>query len=79
MASAIPSTKLTLRLPDSLIERAKSFSQVSGKSVSQIVADYFSSLPAPKAANESEALPPLVASLYGLLKDVRVDEEDYHR
>jgi hypothetical protein len=79
MASAIASTKLTLRLPDSLIERAKSFSQLSGKSVTQIVADYFSSLPAPEAANAAEPLPPLVASLYGLLKGVQVDEDDYHQ
>lgn len=28
---------------------------------------------------ESEPLPPLVASLYGLLKDAQVDEEDYLR
>ncbi len=41
MASALASTKLTLRLPESLIEKAKTFSQQTGKSVSQIVADYF--------------------------------------
>ena len=34
-------TKLTLRLDDELIEEAKSYAARAGKSVSQIVADYF--------------------------------------
>ena len=35
-------TKLILRLDDKLINRAKSYAKKSGKSVSQIVAGYFS-------------------------------------
>ena len=35
-------TKLTLRLDDQLILKAKRYSDRSGKSVSQLVADYFS-------------------------------------
>ena len=34
-------TKLTLRLDDRLIDRAKRYSNRSGKSVSQLVSDYF--------------------------------------
>ena len=34
-------TKLTLRLDDWLIRKAKRFSKKTGKSVSKIVADYF--------------------------------------
>ena len=34
-------TKLTLRLEDQLIEQAKSYAAHAGKSVSQIVSDYF--------------------------------------
>ena len=35
-------TKLTLRLDDQLIRKAKDYSDRSGKSVSRLVADYFS-------------------------------------
>lgn len=86
MSSTAASTKLVLQLPEMLIERAESFSQSSGKSVSQIVADYFASLPAGKTASPSAAgkveaapppMPPIVASLYGLLKAQPVDENDY--
>jgi predicted HicB family RNase H-like nuclease len=37
-------TKLTLRLDEKLIGRAKSYARKSRKSVSQLVADYFSVL-----------------------------------
>lgn len=80
MKSANPSHKLTLRLSGGLIARAKDFSQKSGKSVSQIVADYFASLPAPQVTTvEPPVLPPIVGSLYGMLKGLEVDEDDYHR
>ena len=34
-------TKLTLRLDENLIKSAKNYASSSGKSVSQLVADYF--------------------------------------
>jgi predicted HicB family RNase H-like nuclease len=34
-------TKLTLRLDDRLIEQAKAYAQEKGRSLSQVVADYF--------------------------------------
>jgi hypothetical protein len=37
-------TKLTLRLNDSLIGQAKKYARTEGKSVSQIVADYFKAI-----------------------------------
>jgi hypothetical protein len=37
-------TKLTLRLDDELVRKAKKFSKRAGKSVSKIVADYFDKL-----------------------------------
>ena len=37
-------TKLTLRLEEQLIERAKAHAKKRGKSVSQMVADYFALL-----------------------------------
>lgn len=69
-------TKLTLRLEDRLIEQAKAYAARAGKSVSQVVADYFRLLttdeprPAPPAA-------PITTSLRGLLRGSALDEEDY--
>lgn len=69
-------TKLTLRLDDELISRAKSYAKKRGKSVSQIVAGYFSVLDAAPEREESE-FTPLVRSLKGSLKGAKVDKKDY--
>ena len=69
-------TKLTLRLEDQLIERAKVYAQRRGTSVSQLVADYFSLL---DTERPNEDLAPLTRSLRGALKGVHVDEADYRR
>lgn len=71
-------TKLTLRLDEGLIRRAKRFSKKTGKSVSRIVADYFEKLDAP-STDEIEGITPKVASLKGILKGTGVTEEEYHR
>lgn len=58
-------TKLTLRLEARLIEQAKEHARLSGKSLSQLVADYFvqfGEAPAP------HPLPPVIRSLKGALK-----------
>ncbi len=71
-------TKLTLRLDRDLIRRAKSHSRRAGKSVSALVADFFSLL----SENRPSAEPPLtprVRSLIGILKNARVTEQDYRR
>ena len=70
-------TKLTLRLDDELINRAKSYAKKSGKSVSQIVAGYFSLLDADPEREASE-FTPLVRSLKGSLKGAKVGKKDYH-
>lgn len=64
-------TKLTLRLDEHLIAQAKARAQRQGKSLSQVVADYFAQFSAttPNAAQYERPLPPLVASLQGALKD----------
>jgi hypothetical protein len=41
-------TKLTLRIDEELIERAKSYAHRSGKSVSRLVSDYLVLLPEPE-------------------------------
>jgi len=71
-------TKLTLRLDDKLIERAKSHAQRTGKSVSKMVEDYFELLPAREEVG-ARPLTPIVSSLLGILKGARVDEEDYRK
>ena len=69
-------TKLTLRLDEALIRRAKRHSARSGKSVSRLVADYFSLIDATdnEAAGE---LTPRVHSLVGVLAAASADERDY--
>lgn len=68
-------TKLTLRLDKKLIEMAKRYAEMSGKSLSQLVADYFSLLGS-KPTGQSE-LTPKVKALKGALKNV--SEDDYRR
>jgi hypothetical protein len=67
-------TKLTLRLDEQLIEQAKSHARRSGKSLSQMVADYFAQL---ERRPEVKELPAVTDSLKGVLKSARIDEKDY--
>lgn len=71
-------TKLTLRLDEQLIRRAKAFAKKRGKSVSQIVAHYFDSLDR-KPRDPGTDLTPIVRSLKGTLRGYDADVEDYHR
>lgn len=74
-------TKLTLRLEADLIEKAKQYAEKVGKSVSQMVADYFSFLAKnrePRAFRE-EKLSPTVRSLFGVLKGKVVNKDSYRR
>jgi hypothetical protein len=85
--------KLTLRLDEILIQRAKSYSERTGKSVSQIVADYFALIVGDWREKSGEAsenasgnplievheLTPIVRSLKGSLKGTLIDESDYWR
>ncbi|MBS4095797.1 MAG: hypothetical protein KGZ83_03045 [Sulfuricella sp.] len=72
------SSKLTLRLDENLIERAKRVAGHSGKSVSQMVADYFSLLEAPDAG-PPPANAPRTRALRGALRGAVVDEDDFRR
>ena len=69
-------TKLTLRLDEQLIERARTHARHRGKSVSQMVADYFALL---DREEQREKLSPLTRSLRGSLQGVAVGEDEYHR
>lgn len=70
-------TKLTLRLEESVIRRAKAEALRRGKSVSQMVSEYFDSLG--EMPSSEEEIPPVTASLFGILKGRLVDERDYKR
>ena len=72
-------TKLTLRLEQRLIRRAKAYARRTGKSVSELVADFFGRLDAPEeeAPSRVPAQSPAVQSLVGALAGARVDESDY--
>lgn len=65
-------TKLTLRMDEDLIERAKRFADRDGRSVSQIVADYFALLDA-DLDEDDEVTTPIVASFRGALSSVDTD------
>jgi hypothetical protein len=67
--------KITIQLDEELIQQAKSYSREKGKSISQIVADYFTLL----GKKPSSEITPIVQSLRGSLKGGQVEEEDYRR
>lgn len=74
-------TKLTLRLEDRLIRRAKAYARRSGKSVSEVVANLFARLEAPETEAEQakRALSPAVRSLAGALAGTELSREDYRK
>ncbi len=65
-------TKLTLRLEESVIAGAKSFAKQSGRSVSQIVADYFALLDT-ELTEVDEVSTPIVASIRGSLRPAEAE------
>ena len=72
-------TKLTLRLEQRLIRRAKAYARRTGKSVSELVADFFGRLEAPadEPGPRVVAQSPAVQSLVGALAGAQLDEGDY--
>ena len=67
-------TKLTVRLDEELIARAKRHSADTGRSVSQLVADFFSLIEAQEPGVE---ITPRVRALRGVLAGSGLDEGDY--
>ena len=68
-------TKLTLRMDESQVQRAKEEAARRGKSVSQMVSEFVDSLSS--SPRDKKKLPPITASLVGVLKGHRVSEADY--
>ena len=77
--------KLTLRMDNSLIGRAKKYAAENGTSLSRMVANYFSLIVEreERALHEDEdwkkGLPPITRSLVGISDGSDLDEEDYYR
>lgn len=70
--------KLTLELEQHLIERTERFAKASGKSVSELVADYLAQLDQEGSLDEG-TLPPITRSLSGILEGADIDEAEYYR
>jgi hypothetical protein len=67
-------TKLTLSVNPTVVSRAKEYARRQGVSVSRMVEAYLASVAEPV---DPVDLPPLVASLRGILK--KADREDYRK
>lgn len=69
-------TKLTLRLESELIQQAKEQAKQQGKSLSQVVTDYFKVL---TQNSEKLEIAPITSSLIGVLESSDLDEDDYKK
>ena len=69
-------TKLTLRLEDDLIKQAKEHAKQQGKSLSQVVADYFKVF---TQDNKKQKIAPITSSLIGVLDSSDSDINDYKK
>ncbi len=72
-------SKLTLRLDEELIRKAKAYARQSGRSLSRLVADYFAVLPGVVEETVAIESAPIARSLRGALKGKAVDRKDYRR
>jgi hypothetical protein len=68
-------TKLTLRMDDTIVLKAKLEAKRRGKSISRMVAEYIESIGLQR--NSEKNPPPTTASLVGILKGKEISEEDY--
>jgi hypothetical protein len=68
-------TKLTLRMDESTVRKAKIEAKRRGKSVSRMVAEFIESIGLQETSEKD--LPPTTASLVGILKGKAISEEDY--
>lgn len=72
--------RVTLSIDEDLLARAEAFARKTGKTLSELVADYFAALDQAGAdADAAATLPPLVDSLCGVLRGTDADIEAYRR
>jgi len=70
-------TKLTLRIDEEIVQKAKIEAKRRGKSVSRMVAEFIESIGSPP--DSKQPLPPTTASLIGILKEHKISETDYKK
>lgn len=68
-------TKLTLRMDEAIIRKAKIEAKRRGKSVSRMVAEFIELLDSRQYSEKT--LPPTTTSLVGILKGKNISEDDY--
>ena len=68
-------TKLTLRMDETIVRKAKIEAKRRGKSVSRMVAEFIESIGLQQDSEKD--LPPTTASLVGISKGKKISEEDY--
>ncbi len=68
--------KLTFELDEHLIRRAERAAEASGRSVSDLIADYLTGL---EQDFDEAALPPITRALSGTLEGAEIDEAEYYR
>ena len=68
-------TKLTLRMDETIVRKAKMEAKRRGKSVSRMVAEFIESIGS--SPNTEKVLPPTTSSLLGILKGKEISEDDY--
>lgn len=68
-------TKLTLRMDEAIVRKAKIEAKRRGKSVSRMVAEFIESIGLQR--NSEKELPPTTASLVGILKGKEISSEGY--
>lgn len=71
-------TKLTLRMESDLINSAKTAAEKKGKSLSKMVADYFTLITKTEVEQKND-IPPNVKALSGILKGSGLDENAYKK
>lgn len=69
-------TKLTLRMDEDLVRKAKDQAARRGKSLSGMFSEIVDSL---EEQTSGSRLPPVTRSLLGIMKEHQVSEEDYKR
>ena len=79
-------TKLTLSLEKEVIEQAKIYAKGTGRSLSEMVENYFKNLTSKskKEATENDEIDPRLKRLIGIVKlppdfDLEKAKEEYHR
>ena len=75
-------TKLTLRLNDNVIDRAKSYARIHKISLSKMIENYLDSVTKQKVKENNTTITPLVESLSGVIDlpsdfDYKADYQNY--